>query len=223
MSYGVRIECWGDYACFTRPEMKVERVSYDIMTPSAARGLVEAIYWHPGMRYIIDAIGLMSPIQFTNVRRNEVKSKILSSSVLKNGTSGESLGIVTTQEIVQRASTILKDVHYYIDLHFKMTEKANAGDNPGKFKEMLSRRARKGQCYHQPYLGCREFPASFRLVEDDEVVQVYPESRDLGYMLYDMDYSDGEHIIPRFFRAKLEDGVLYLKEVRFTNDTAVTG
>ena len=139
------------------------------------------------MRYIIDAIGLMSPIQFTNVRRNEVKSKILSSSVLKNGTSGESLGIVTTQEIVQRASTILKDVHYYIDLHFKMTEKANAGDNPGKFKEMLSRRARKGQCYHQPYLGCREFPASFRLVEDDEVVQVYPESRDLGYMLYDMD------------------------------------
>lgn len=211
MSYGVRIECWGDYACFTRPEMKVERVSYDIMTPSAARGLVEAIYWHPGMRYIIDAIGLMSPIQFTNVRRNEVKSKILSSSVLKNGTSGESLGIVTTQEIVQRASTILKDVHYYIDLHFKMTEKANAGDNPGKFKEMLSRRAGKGQCYHQPYLGCREFPASFRLVEDDEVVQVYPESRDLGYMLYDMDYSDGEHIIPRFFRAKLEDGVLYLK------------
>ena len=211
MSYGVRIECWGDYACFTRPEMKVERVSYDIMTPSAARGLVEAIYWHPGLRYVIDAIGLMSPIQFTNVRRNEVKSKILSSSVLKNGTSGEPLGIVTTQEIVQRASTILKDVHYYIDLHFKMTEKANAGDNPGKFKEMLSRRARKGQCYHQPYLGCREFPASFRLVEDDEVVQVYPESRDLGYMLYDMDYSDGEHIIPRFFKAKLEDGVLYLK------------
>ena len=106
---------------------------------------------------------------------------------------------------------ILKDVHYYIDLHFKMTEKANAGDNPGKFKEMLSRRARKGQCYHQPYLGCREFPASFRLVEDDEVVQVYPESRDLGYMLYDMNYSDREHISPRFFRAKLESGVLYLK------------
>ena len=212
MSYGVRIECWGDYACFTRPEMKVERVSYDIMTPSAARGLVEAIYWHPGLRYVIDAIGLMSPIQFTNVRRNEVKSKILSSSVLKNGTSGEPLGIVTTQEIVQRASTILKDVHYYIDLHFKMTEKANAGDNPGKFKEMLSRRARKGQCYHQPYLGCREFPASFRLVEDDEVVQVYPESRDLGYMLYDMDYSDPGNIVPMFFRAVLRDGTLDLTD-----------
>ena len=160
MSYGVRIECWGDYACFTRPEMKVERVSYDIMTPSAARGLVEAIYWHPGLRYVIDAIGLMSPIQFTNVRRNEVKSKILSSSMLKNGTSGEPLGIVTTQEIVQRASTILKDVHYYIDLHFEMTEKANAGDNPGKFKEMLSRRARKGQCYHQPYFGWRTYNSS---------------------------------------------------------------
>lgn len=211
MSYGIRIECWGDYACFTRPEMKVERVSYDIMTPSAARGLVEAIFWHPGLRYVIDAIGLMSPIQFTNVRRNEVKSKILGSSVLKKGTSGEALGIVTTQEIVQRASTILKDVHYYIDLHFEMTEKANAGDNPGKFKEMLSRRARKGQCYHQPYLGCREFPASFRLVEEGEVVQLYPESRDLGYMFYDMDYSDTERISPRFFRAKLEDGVLSLK------------
>ena len=213
MSYGVRIECWGDYACFTRPEMKVERVSYDIMTPSAARGLVEAIYWHPGLRYVIDAIGLMSPIQFTNVRRNEVKSKITASEVLHKAKDGR-LYLDTCNKLMgrtQRSAMILKDVHYYIDLHFKMTEKANAGDNPGKFKEMLSRRARKGQCYHQPSLGCREFPASFRLVEDDEVVQVYPESRDLGYMLYDMNYSDREHISPRFFRAKLESGVLYLK------------
>lgn len=150
MSYGVRIECWGDYACFTRPEMKVERVSYDIMTPSAARGLVEAIYWHPGMRYIIDAIGLMSPIQFTNVRRNEVKSKILSSSVLKNGTSGEPLGIVTTQEIVQRASTILKDVHYYIDLHFKMTEKLMPVITLGSLKKCFHGVPGKGSVITNP-------------------------------------------------------------------------
>lgn len=125
MSYGVRIECWGDYACFTRPEMKVERVSYDIMTPSAARGLVEAIYWHPGLRYVIDAIGLMSPIQFTNVRRNEVKSKITASEVLHKAKDGR-LYLDTCNKLMgrtQRSAMILKDVHYYIDLHFKMTEK----------------------------------------------------------------------------------------------------
>lgn len=92
-----------------------------------------------------------------------------------------------------------------------MTDKASPSDNPGKFKEMLCRRARKGQCYHQPYLGCREFPAGFRLVEDDEKIVPYPETRDLGYMLYDMDYSDPEDITPQFFRAKLENGVLDLR------------
>lgn len=209
--YGVRIECWGDYACFTRPEMKAERVSYDLMTPSAARGLVEAIFWHPGLRYVVDEIDLLSPIKFTNIRRNEVKSKLLGSTVLTAAKSGKLLREVTTGDILQRAATVLKDVHYCIHVHFEMTEKANASDNPGKFREMLTRRARKGQCYHQPYFGTREFPARFRLVEDDETVMLYPETRDLGYMLYDMDYHDPAHITPCFFRAKLEKGVMDLR------------
>lgn len=211
MSYGIRIECWGKYACFTRPEMKVERVSYDAMTPSAARGLVEAIFWHPGLRYVIDEIDVMAPIRFMNIRRNEVKSKISASAAAKNARSGSGMYLLTRTDIQQRAAEILRDVRYCITLHFEMTDKASPSDNPGKFKEMLCRRARKGQCYHQPYLGCREFPAGFRLVEDDEKIVPYPETRDLGYMLYDMDYSDPENITPQFFRAKLENGVLDLR------------
>lgn len=213
MSYGVKLECWGDYACFTRPEMKTERVSYDVMTPSAARGIAEAIFWHPGLKYIIDAVYVMSPIKFTNIRRNEVKSKILGSKVLAAGNGkSDPLYLITSQDIQQRAATVLKDVHYCIFLHFEMTDAVNDTDNSGKFKEILTRRARKGQCYHQPYLGCREFPARFRLIEDDEEVIPYPETRDLGYMLYDMNYSDSSHIVPYFFRAHLEKGVLDLRD-----------
>lgn len=144
MAYGVRIECWGDYACFTRPEMKVERVSYDVMTPSAARGLVEALFWHPGLRYVIDEIDVMNPIQMTNVRRNEVKSKINVSSIAGNARHGKALYLCPKEDIVQRAALILKNVRYCIHVHFEMTEKANASDNAGKFREMLCRRARKG-------------------------------------------------------------------------------
>ncbi len=216
MSYGIRIECWGKYACFTRLEMKVERVSYDVMTPSAARGLVESIFWHPGLRYVIDEIDVMSPIRFTNVRRNEVKSKLSANIAASRAKSGQAMYLLTREDIQQRAAEILKDVRYCITVHFNMTDRANASDNPGKFREMLCRRARKGQCYHQPYLGCREFPAGFRLVEEDEVVVPYPVTRDLGYMLYDMDYSRPDEITPQFFRARLVDGVLDLRncEVR---------
>ena len=212
MAYGVRIECWGDYACFTRPEMKVERVSYDVMTPSAARGLVEAIFWHPGLRYVIDEIDVMAPIQFTNIRRNEMLSKVGSPSIPGKVKKGQLIYACPKEDIVQRAATVLKRVRYCIHVHFEMTEKANACDNPGKFREMLTRRARKGQCYHQPYLGCREFPAGFRLVEDDEEIIPYPITRDLGYMLYDMDFSDPKHIIPGFFHARLENGVMDLRD-----------
>lgn len=214
MAYGVRIECWGDYACFTRPEMKVERVSYDVMTPSAARGLVEAIFWHPGLRYVIDKIDVMSPIQMTNVRRNEVKSKINVSSIAGNARHGKAMYLCPKEDIQQRAALILKNVRYCIHVHFEMTEKANASDNAGKFREMLCRRARKGQCYHQPYLGCREFPAGFRLVEDEETVIPYPVTQDLGFMLYDMDFSDLQHITPRFFHARLEKGVMDLRNCK---------
>ena len=211
MAFGTRIECWGRYACFTRPEMKVERVTYDMMTPSAARGLVEAIFWHPGLRYVVDEIDLLAPIKTTNIRRNEVKSKILASSVMKSAQTGESTALYTSGDIVQRAALVLQDVHYCITIHFEMTDKASPLDNPGKFTEMLRRRARKGQCYHQPYLGTREFPAAFRLVEDNETINPYPETRDLGYMLYDMDYSDPAHITPSFFHAKLDKGVMDLR------------
>lgn len=211
MSYGIRIECWGKEACFTRPEMKAERVSYDIMTPSAARGMVESVYWHPGLKYVIDKIYLLAPVQFTNVRRNEVKSKILGSKVLGVAKDHKPLHLVTSQDIVQRAATILKDVHYAVELHFDMTDKAAPGDNPGKFKDILRRRLQKGQCYSQPYFGCREFPACLRLVEDDETIIPYPDTRDLGYMLYDMDYSDPSHMEPIFFRARLEKGVMDLR------------
>lgn len=206
------IEVWGQNACYSRPEMKTERVSYDIMTPSAARGLVEAIYWHPGMKYHIDKIYLLSPIHFVNVRRNEVKSTLLSSAALAAAKGGAAPAIYTSQDIQQRAAMILQDVHYVIECHFTMTEKAAPGDNPGKFQDILRRRLKKGQCYHQPCFGCREFPANFREWPGGEIPAL-PVTQDLGYMLYDLDYSDPENILSQFFRAKLVDGVLDCRDV----------
>ncbi len=166
------IEVWGDYACFTRPEMKTERVSYDMITPSAARGLVEAIYWHPGLRYTVDRIYLLKPfgldpedeasteeytqrpIRFTNIRRNEVKSTLLSSAALSAAKGGTPPVLYTSEDIQQRAAMVLQDVHYVIECHFDLTDKAAPSDNPGKFQDILRRRLRKGQCYH---------PALFRV------------------------------------------------------------
>lgn len=206
----IQLEVWGDYALFTRPEMKVERVSYDIMTPSAARGLVEAIYWHPGLRWIIDRIHVCAPIRFTNLRRNEVKSTLSARSartVMERG-KGE-LYLCTSDDIQQRAALLLRDVRYVIEAHFDMTSQAAPGDNPGKFQDIVKRRIKKGQFYHQPCFGCREFPAQFRLCE---TVPPCPEELkgewDLGWVLFDMDYTDPENITPRFFRGVLRDGVL---------------
>lgn len=207
----VKIEVWGEYACFSRPEMKVERVSYDVITPSAARGLLEAIYWHPGMRWIIDRIYVLSPIKMTNLKRNEVKSRISASSVKSVMAGGRSeLFLCTSDEIQQRSALVLQNVRYVIEAHFEMTEKATEGDNPGKFQDIIKRRLRKGQCYHQPYFGCREFPASFCEWQGGEVPAI-DETRDLGYMLWDMDFSDMSEIRPQFFRAKLERGVIHLE------------
>ncbi|MDD6032583.1 MAG: type I-C CRISPR-associated protein Cas5c [Oscillospiraceae bacterium] len=205
------IEVWGDYACFTRPEMKVERVSYDIMTPSAARGLIESVYWHPGLRWVIDRIHVLAPIRFTNLRRNEVKSTVsarTARTVMERG-SGE-LYLVTSGDIQQRASLLLRDVRYVIEAHFDiLPEKAAPGDNAGKFQDIVKRRIQKGQFYHQPCFGCREFPAAFAPCAS---IPSCPEElrgeRDLGYMLYDMDYTDPENIRPLFFRTVLRDGVL---------------
>ncbi len=210
----VKLEVWGDYACFTRPEMKVERVSYDVITPSAARGILEAIFWHPGMRYVIDRIYVLSPISFTNIRRNEVKSKISAATVYDKMTGSQGcLYLNTAEDIQQRAAMVLQNVRYVISAHFElMPEKMGKGDNEGKFSEMLKRRIEKGQCYHRPYFGCREFPVQFRAWTADTIPTAYPdETRDLGIMLYDMDYRDQKNIQPMFFRAKLENGVMNLR------------
>ncbi len=218
----ISLEVWGDYACFTRPEMKTERVSYDIMTPSAARGLLESIYWHPGMRWVIDRIHVCAPIRFTNLRRNEVKSTISARSartVMERG-RGE-LYLATSQDIQQRAAMLLRNVRYIIDAHFDITDQAADSDNAGKFQDIVKRRIRRGQFYSQPYFGCREFPAQFKACE---VLPSCPEElkgvRDLGYMLWDLDYSDPENITPLFFRAALRDGVL---EVPDRNSGEVIG
>ena len=206
----IRVEVWGDYALFTRPEMKTERVSYDVITPSAARGLLESIYWHPGMKWCIDRIHVCSPIRFTNIRRNEVKDTISArkvKTVMEKG-QGE-LYLATPESIQQRAAMVLRDVHYVIDAHFDLTENAAPGDNAGKFQDIIKRRLERGQCYSMPYFGTREFPAHFRRCTElppcpDELKGV----RDLGWMLLDMDYTNPQNITPRFFRVSLTDGVM---------------
>lgn len=207
----IRLEVWGEYACFTRPEMKVERVSYDVMTPSAARGVLEAIYWHPGMRWMIDRIHVCAPIRWMNFRRNEVKAVVSADKVrtVMNGGAGE-LWIATPDQIQQRATLLLRDVRYVIDAHFELVpEKAAPGDNAGKFQDIIRRRIERGQFYHQPYFGCREFPAQFKPCETlPPCPEEFTGERDLGYMLWDMDYTAAETPQPLFFRAVLRDGVL---------------
>ena len=210
----IRMEVWGDYALFTRPEMKVERVSYDVMTPSAARGLLEAVYWHPGLRWHIDRIYVQKPIRFVGIRRNEV-DEVVSASNVRTVMSGgtKPLYIDRSSHVQQRAAMVLKDVRYVIEAHFTLTDKANETDNPGKFQDIVKRRLESGKCYHTPYFGCREFPANFRRFTGGEPETAYPgETKDLGYMLYDMDYSDPKNIEPTFFRAKLINGVLDLRD-----------
>ena len=208
----IKVEVWGDYACFSRPEMKVERVSYDVMTPSAARGLLESIFWHPGLRWVIDKIYVLSPIKMTNIKRNEVKAKILAGNVKSAMAGGRTeLLLSTSDEIQQRSALVLQKVRYVISAHFEITQNAAQSDNPGKFQDIIKRRLRRGQCYHQPYFGCREFPAAFREWQGGEIPTI-DESRDLGFMLWDMDYSDRTDIQPQFFRAKLEKGVLHLED-----------
>lgn len=208
----IQVEVWGDYACFTRPEMKTERVSYDVMTPSAARGLLESIYWHPGLRWVIECIHVCSPIRFTNIRRNEVKDVISAravKSVMEKGKGIDELYLATTESIQQRAAMVLKDVHYVIDAHFDMTDKAAPGDNPGKFQDIIKRRLERGQCYSMPYFGTREFAAHFaRCTELPPCPEGLLGERDLGWMLWDMDYTDPQDIKPKFFRAKLVDGAM---------------
>lgn len=221
------LEVWGDYACFTRPEMKVERVSYDVITPSAARAVFEAIFWKPAFYWKMKKIEVLNPIKWINLRRNEV-----------GAVAGKSESPIYIEEKrQQRAGLFLRDVKYriYADLVFippqnrqetqrplpeylldsiekneSMEDRGN--ENPAKYNAMFERRAKKGQCFFQPYFGCREFSCFFKPVDlEREFAQPIPESRDLGFMLYDMDYSDN-NIKPAFFRAKMENGVIVLPD-----------
>lgn len=195
-----RLKVWGENACFTRPEMKVERVSYDVMTPSAARGMLEAIHWKPAIRWQVAQIDILNPIKWESVRRNEVG----------NVMSPRSSGIFIEDDRQQRAGLFLRDVAYTIHAYFDLTDKAGPEDTMIKHQEMFLRRAGKGQCFHRPYLGCREFAASFGLITHDQrQPETIDESRDLGWMLYDMDFS-GVEPKPLFFRGELKNGSLHV-------------
>lgn len=211
------LEVSGDFACFTRPEMKVERVSYDVITPSAARSVFEAILWKPAIRWEVRRIEVLKPIRWISVRRNEVKSKISVSNVKEamNGTRQE-LAMLIEDERTQRASLLLRDVAYR--LHADLLPVGDdARANPAKYREMFQRRAERGQCVNQPYLGCREFAARFRLVTDPaSEAPALNESRDLGWMLYDMDFAAVDDPKPRFFRADLQNGVIDLTKAQVT-------
>jgi CRISPR-associated protein Cas5d len=209
MSYGIRLRVSGEFACFTRPEMKVERVSYDLMTPSAARGILEAIHWKPAIRWIVEAIHVLKPIRFQSIRRNEVGHKASAASIRKAMNSGDigDLALLVDEDRQQRAATVLANVAYVIEARFELTAKAGPGDNEGKHLDTFNRRARKGQWFHQPCLGTREFPAQFRLIEADEALPLAIEgTHDLGFMLYDIDHAGDRSSL--FFRARLDDGVM---------------
>ncbi len=212
----IRLEVWGDNALFTRSEFKTERVTYDVMTPSAARGILEAILWHPGMRWRIDKIYVLNPIRFDNIRRNEVDS-VINASKIRTMAEGRGDGdaIYAAESIQQRAAIILRDVRYVIDAHFELNRSKMAPtDSAEKFQNMFIRRASIGQCFHHPYFGTREFPAEFRLLEEDDDPTGFEQGhRDLGYMFYDFDYCNPAHPIPLFFRAELNDGVMDVKSV----------
>lgn len=232
MSYGIKLKVWGDYASFNRPEMKVERVSYDVMTPSAARGILEAIYWKPEMRWVVDQIHVLAPIRFTHIRRNEISCKIPvggASGVVAAMKSGHGhLGVAVEEHRQQRAAMILRDVCYGIAAHVEVMDWNNNGGNQkpeAKHLDMFRRRATRGQYFHHPYFGCREFPVSFEWVDPVETFPSCPAEhkgeQDLGFMLHDIAFrpdpkgkitesNTGKRLTAeaRFFRATMRDGVI---------------
>lgn len=227
------LEVWGDYACFTRPEMKVERVSYDVMTPSAARAIFEAILWKPAIRWHITSIEVLAPIRWISVRRNEV-GKVFSgpTQAQLNGQSGAPMGFFVEDYRQQRAGLFLRDVRYRIHGWFEfiapekrninrptgdeywadVSEKAGfsrSDETEAKYAAMFGRRARNGQCFHRPYLGCREFACDFSLIEDGAYrTSPIEKTEELGWMLYDMNFNDPLNPKPEFFRARIEGGIV---------------
>lgn len=216
MGYGITIRVRGDYALFTRPEMKVERVSYDVITPSAARGIIEAVYWKPAIRWVIDRIHVLREPEFTNIRRNEVSEKLSESNARQVMNSGrEPLYLASNEVRQQRAALVLKNVDYVIEAHFDLVpEKAGPEDTVEKHYNMALRRLRKGQYFSPPCLGTREFGAQVDLIEDG-AIPPSPLSglRDLGWMLYDLYFSDSQNVQPRFFKAEMRDGIIDLQQI----------
>lgn len=205
MSYGIKLRVWGDYACFTRPEMKVERVSYDVMTPAAARGILEAIYWKPAIMWVVDRIHVLKPIRFDNIRRNELGGKLPIAAVKKAMNDGVSrVETFIEKDRQQRAAMVLRDVSYIVEAHFEF--KGDEDNNAAKHKEIFERRARKGQCFHRPYLGCREFPAHFELLEEGLPQSQLIGRHDFGWMLHDMDFEN--NMEAKFFRAEMRNGII---------------
>ena len=235
MNYGITLKVFGDYALFSRPEMKVERVSYDVITPSAARGILEAIYWKPQFRWVIIEIHVLNPIRFTNIRRNEIGSKIsikCINAAMAGSTQYPTMNITDNRQ--QRASLLLKDVAYLIKAHLIVINcpfmadgiKCSESEAAGKHLAMFKRRASKGQAFHHPYLGCREFPANFELVDTVEEVQIPQElagEKDLGYMLHDITFDQDPKTkrvrvaTPHFFRAKMSNGIIKVPEFKESN------
>ena len=222
------LKVWGDFACFTRPEMKVERVSYDVITPSAARAIFEAILWKPEIRWTVTKIEVLRPIRWISVRRNEA------GSIASETTAKQSGGLYIEDHRQQRAGLFLRDVAYRLHARFDVVDGSkhihrypdlrgrfpsepehDQPENPAKYLAMFQRRARKGQCFNQPYLGCREFSTFFELVEDPQAAAVneppIPDSPDLGWMLHDIDFANG--MKPGFFRAQMKNGVIDLEDV----------
>lgn len=222
MTYGIKLHVWGEYACFTRPEMKAERVSYDVMTPSAARGLLEAIYWKPQFCWVIDRIHVLKPIRFESIRRNEIANKIPSSKANSDITG---IDVTAQNQRQQRASLVLRDVAYVIEAHFKILDyrfeqngkELSENECAGKHLDIFNRRAKKGQYFHHPYLGCREFPADFSLISSESSIppnelSEADRTKDLGFILHDIDFVQDQktkqvkNTTARFFRAKMENG-----------------
>lgn len=232
MSFGISLHVWGDYACFTRPELKAERMSYEVMTPSAARGILTAIYWKPEMRWVIDRIHVLAPIRFAQVRRNEV-GKVMTTpdKAVMQGEKPADVGLYIEDCRQQRASTILRDVDYVIDAHVDVLENQEGVNSIAKHLEIFKRRARQGQCFHQPYFGTREFPVSFELIESPEAMpacRLDPSqlNRNLGLMLQDMVYTEDKKgkficahtkkkytVTPGFFPAALENGIVHVPSI----------
>jgi CRISPR-associated protein Cas5d len=210
MGYGFCVRVRGEAALFTRPECKAERMSYSVITPSAARGILESIFWHPGMKYVIDAITVLNPIRFDSVRRNEVGTVAKLNVIKRAATSGGDYHLDTTKNRQQRASIILRDVDYLIDAHFDIIpDEIGERDSAAEFYNILLRRLRKGQHYSAPCLGCREFPAWVSLVEENRPQSIYKDldEMDFGFMLYDIEYGK-TNCSPKFFHAVMKNGVI---------------